>query len=275
MGASIMKFAASDRAPGRSRLPSTITPAHCQRVRLELQRATQRDTSNAVSSRVECGLQRSGMASLPRKGQNTINPATRAPDEHHGGQRRRSRCESVQWPVSLHPPASKCNLSGHTTNRCSPQQRVKIENICNRELTPAACAIQGSSREHRDGHRQQPGHGRNRGVLQRSQHLRDVDEQADHGGDRSAAAPPARGGLERVARTISTRVAIPWHRFSSGKTLHQRTDQQVPAVHHRRTADLQRGRNHHRRQLQHADRSGNGRDHQSITRNGRNSAAPI
>src|SRR5690348_6502849 len=50
--------------------------------------------------------------------------------------------------------------------------------------------------------------------------------------------------------------------FSRIKTFHQRSQHQVPTVHKNEEQDFERRRDHHRRQLDHADRERDRRHHQ-------------
>src|SRR5690348_5389564 len=80
----------------------------------------------------------------------------------------------------------------------------------------------------------------------------------------TAAAISSTGAANQsvVSRVLRARVMISGMSNTSRKALHQRTDDEVPSIHHYEQQDLERRRDDDRWQLQHSHRSCDGSDHQ-------------
>src|SRR5208283_5546227 len=96
-------------------------------------------------------------------------------------------------------------------------------------------------------------------ILQGSEHLRDIDEQADQNCDQEQRRAHQQSDLQRVAEEGDDLFGS--HKRLSGKTPHQGTDEQVPSVDDDEQKNLERGGDDDRRQLHHADRGGDGGGH--------------
>ena len=117
-----------------------------------------------------------------------------------------------------------------------------------------AAASTASGAKHAVAMAGQARHRRDRLVLQGSEHLHDVHQQADGGRNQQQRGREKKRDFEACCEAARWSGRFPY-KFS-GKAPHQRTDEQVPSIDHHEQKNLQRGGDNDRWQLQHADRSG-------------------